>query len=211
VRILAVSDAVVEALYSTTAKDWLGPVDLIVGCGDVPYWYLEFLLTVLGAPLYYVHGNHDPLVEYSERSGAKTRPEGGVNVDRRTVTYAGLILGGLEGCVEYRPDARHQYTQSDMRWRLYSMLPGLVWNRLARGRWLDVFITHAPPLGIHNGPDRVHTGFQVYLDIIRHFKPRYLLHGHHHAHSIEVRETRYLDTTVINVYPYRIIELDNLG
>ncbi len=207
-RILAVSDQVVESLYSTTAVSWLGAIDLILGCGDLPYWYMEFLLTVLDAPLYYVHGNHDPLVEYSAQGGTKTFPNGGIDLDKRTLVQGGLIIGGLEGCVRYRPEARHQYTQGEMRSRACGLLPQLVWNRLTYGRWLDILIAHAPPLGIHNGPDRVHAGFKVYLELMKYFKPRYLLHGHHHAHSDSIRETRYLETTVINVYPYRVIEVE---
>ncbi len=208
-RILAVSDQVVEHLYSTSVGQRLGPIDLVVGCGDLPYWYLEFLLTVLNAPLYYVYGNHDPLVEYSAQGGTLTCPEGGVNVDRTTVVHDGLIVGGLEGCVQYRPDAPHQYSQVEMSWRVAGFLPRLAWNRVRRGRWLDVLITHAPPLGIHNGPDYVHTGFEVYLSVMRYARPRYLLHGHTHADMCQVRETRYLDTTVVNVYPYRVLEVSN--
>ncbi len=206
-RVLAVSDQVTDSLYTTLVREWLGPIDLILGCGDLPYWYLEFLLTVLDAPLYYVHGNHDPLVEYTAQGGVKTHPEGSVNIDRKTVTHKGLIIGGLEGCVCYRPDARYQYTQDEMRWRVGALLPQLVLNRIRHGRWLDVLITHAPPANIHVGPDQVHTGFQVYLDVMKYFKPRYLLHGHVHANRNQVRETLYLDTHVINVHPYCVIEV----
>lgn len=206
-RLLALSDQVVESLYTTSVGKQLGPIDLIVGCGDLPYWYLEFLLTTLKAPLYYVHGNHDPRVEYTAQGGVKTQPEGGIDVDRRTVTEKGLIIGGLEGCVRYRPEARHQYTQAEMRLRAWMLFPRLVWNRWRYGRGLDILLTHAPPLGIHNGPDRVHTGFEVYLDLMRYFKPRYLLHGHTHLGRNEANETRYMDTLVVNVYPYRILEI----
>ena len=43
---------------------------------------------MLDAPLCYVHGNHDPLVEYSSASGTKTAPEGGDNIDLRCVNVA---------------------------------------------------------------------------------------------------------------------------
>lgn len=205
-RILAVSDEVVESLYSPTAGEWLGPIDLILGCGDLPYWYLEYLLTTLNVPLLYVHGNHDPLLEYSALGGVKTQAEGGVNLDRLIVLEKGVLIGGLEGCVQYRPGAHHQYTQGEMRWRTYSMLPQLTWNHLRHGRWLDILIAHAPPWNIHTGRDHVHAGFKVYLDLMRYFKPRYLLHGHVHSSSDMVRETHYLDTTVINVYPYHVVE-----
>ena len=35
-------------------------IELILGCGDLPYPYLENLLTFLNVPLFYVPGNHDP-------------------------------------------------------------------------------------------------------------------------------------------------------
>ncbi len=211
-RVLAVSDQVVDALYHPNVEEWLGPVDLILGCGDVPYWYLEFLLTTLRAPLYYVHGNHDPRFEYTAQGGLKMHPEGGMNLDRRTALDKGVIIGGLEGCVRYRPDGRHQYTQGEMRLRACTLLPYLLWNRARYGRWLDILIAHAPPFGIHHREtDRVHVGFKVYLDLMKYFKPRYLLHGHAHANRSEVRETRYENTTVLNVYPYRVIEIERGG
>jgi hypothetical protein len=39
------------------------------------------------------------------------------------------------------------------------------------------------------------------------FRPRLLLHGHAHVYRPDViTSTRYKDTQVINVYPYRTIE-----
>src|SRR5688572_6904842 len=59
VRILAISDEVDDRLYSPTAADRLGPVDLVLSCGDLPDYYLDYVATTLRAPLYGVHGNHD--------------------------------------------------------------------------------------------------------------------------------------------------------
>jgi hypothetical protein len=39
------------------------------------------------------------------------------------------------------------------------------------------------------------------------FRPRLLLHGHSHVYRNDaVTSTRYQDTQVINVYPYRVID-----
>src|SRR5215471_15859877 len=57
-RVLAVADEVADALYGDTL-DRLKP-DLILSCGDLPFEYLENLVTRAGVPLLYVLGNHDP-------------------------------------------------------------------------------------------------------------------------------------------------------
>ena len=58
VRVLAVSDVVDEGLWAD-----IGPVrgaDLILGCGDLPFEYLGYLMNALDVPLVFVPGNHDP-------------------------------------------------------------------------------------------------------------------------------------------------------
>lgn len=209
VRVLAVSDEVAGPLYSPAGCSRLGRIDLILGCGDLPYHYLEYLMTVLGAPLYYVHGNHDSPVEHGSDGSQKTGPEGGENLDRRRVRASGLLLAGLEGCIRYRPDAAHQFTQHEMTLRAASLLPGMLANRLARGRCLDILVAHSPPLGIHDGKDNAHTGFAAFRHLMRFCGPRYLLHGHQHrTYGPGPSETRFLQTLVVNVHPYRVLELD---
>ena len=208
-RILAVSDQIEDTLYTPSVRERLGKVDLILGCGDLPYYYLEYLETMLCAPLCYVHGNHDPLVEYSSERGTKMAPEGGENIDLRCVNEGGLLVAGLEGCIRYRPDGNHQYTQGDMTLRALALAPALIANRLWQGRWLDVLITHSPPLGIHDGKDNAHIGFRTFLRLMQIFKPRYLLHGHQHRnYGPGPCETHCGTTTVINVHPYRILEIE---
>ena len=86
--------------------------------------------------------------------------------------------------------------------------PALMVNRARHGRYLDVLIAHSPPAGIHDGPDRAHEGFESLLWLMRTFRPRYLLHGHKHVYrNDEVTETQYGETTVVNVYPWKVIEL----
>ena len=208
-RLLAVSDETVDWLYSPSARGQLGKIDLILGCGDLPYYYLEYLVTMLDTPLFYVHGNHDPLVEYTSAGGTKAAPGGGENVDMRCMNQGGLLVAGLEGCIRYKPDGLHQYTQNEMTWRSLVLLPGLAANRLMRGRWLDVLIAHSPPLGIHDMPTAAHTGFRAFLNLMRIFRPRYLLHGHRHQnYAPGAAETRWGATTVINVHPFRVLDIE---
>lgn len=207
-KILFVSDKVVEHLYSSHITERHNDLDLIVGCGDLPYYYLEFLLTMLNIPLFYVHGNHDAEKEYLADGTAVTGPSGGFNLHGTTQYESKLLLAGLEGSVRYR-DGMFQYTQAEMWFNVLQLIPRLVINKLRYGRYLDIFVTHSPPYGIHNGEDRVHIGFKAFLWLMRVFKPRYMVHGHQHIYSpTEITETQYMETKVINIYPYKILEIE---
>ncbi len=105
----------------------LKDVELIVGCGDLPYEYLEYLVTMLNKPLYYVPGNHDPKFEPQT---AASRAQGGSNLDLKIVRHNKFLIGGFGGCVRYRPDGINQYTQTEAYLRAYSMLPKLFLNIL---------------------------------------------------------------------------------
>jgi Icc-related predicted phosphoesterase len=77
------------------------------------------------------------------------------------------------------------------------------------GRFVDILLTHAPPLGIHNGPDRPHRGFWAFLQAMDLFRPRYLIHGHiHRSYGFSTEtETRYGETQVINTAGYRVLDI----
>ncbi len=212
-RALIVSDKVEPILYSAAINRHVGEIDLIIGCGDLPHYYLEFIMTMVGKPTYYVYGNHGREVEYQSSKGEDwqqvTEPLGAENLHLRTARAGSLLLAGLEGSIRYN-NARHfQYTDTEMMFNILRMAPQLLANRARFGRYLDVLVAHSPPWGIHDQPDRPHQGFKSFLTFMRWFRPRYLLHGHIHLYRRNlVTETRYLDTAVINVYPYRIFDLE---
>jgi Icc-related predicted phosphoesterase len=124
------------------------------------------------------------------------------------VEEQGLLLAGFGGSVRYRPDGDHQYTQSEMRRRVLALAPRLWMNRVRYGRALDLCITHSPPKGIHDGTDPAHVGFGAFNRFIARFRPRYLLHGHSHVWRRDTIVTTQVGaTTVVNVCPYRVIEI----
>lgn len=178
---------------------------MVVSCGDLPYSYLEYVTTVLGVPCLFVHGNHD-CPEHTSGGCVLAEPGGWVNLHQATVEVRGVLLAGLEGSIWYRPNAPYQYSERQMAQRVWRLLPGLLANRARHGRYLDILVTHAPPLGIHDDQDPAHRGFEAYLRFMERFRPRYLLHGHRHVYGREVCETRYLDTQVVNVFPFKVIE-----
>ena len=212
-RVLVVSDKVESLLYGPTITKYAGDVDLILSCGDIPFYYFEFIISMLNRPAYYVYGNHGREVEYQSGKGGewqtKTKPQGATDLHCKTYREGPLLLAGLEGSMRYNSSRRYQYTDPQMMSNVMRLVPKLAMNRLRYGRWLDVLVAHSPPLGIHDKPDLPHTGFRSFLKFMHWFKPRYLLHGHIHIYrNNEVTRTVYDSTEVINVYPYKIMNLE---
>lgn len=205
-KILAVSDQVVDAVYGSHIRDRFEDADAVISCGDLPYSYLEFVASMLNVPCFYVHGNHDH-PEYLASGKALRGPGGWTNLDGRTAESQGLLLAGFEGSTRYKPRAPYQYTEGQMAWKAWRMGPALVANRIRHGRYLDVLVTHSPPRGIHDGDDLAHRGFRALIRFMEVFEPRWLLHGHKHVYGPERTTTRYAKTKVVNVHPYRVIEL----
>jgi Icc-related predicted phosphoesterase len=202
-RVLVVSDQVSGYLHSSAVTEYARGVDLILSCGDLPADYLEYITTLLNVPLFYVMGNH------GGAGGDRTFPEGGENLDGHTVEYKGVLFAGLEGSMRYNSRPQFQYTENDMRGKIAAMTPALVLNRARHGRYLDVLVTHAPPLGIHDAADLPHRGFKSFVWFMEHYQPRYLLHGHTHVlDSRQETVTPHGNTTIINTYGYRLLEIE---
>lgn len=180
-------------------------VGLVLSCGDLPYDYLEFLVDAVGAPLLYVRGNHDRPVETEER--VIRAPQGCVDVDGKVVEVGGLIVLGLGGSRRYSQKGGNQYTEGEMRRRLFRLLPKLWWNKHRKGRALDILLTHAPPRGIHDALDPAHQGFETFLALIRRWKPKLHLHGHTPPRPGLPTETTFDSTRIIHVRGFRLLEL----
>lgn len=215
-RALVVSDKVEPILYGSTIKEHVGPVDFVLSCGDIPFYYLEFIISMLNRPTYYVFGNHGREIEYVSGKGEswelRTEPMGAVNLHGRAIREGDLLLAGLEGSIRYNRAPRFQYTEEGMYLNIARLAPALLKNKLRYGRWLDVLVAHSPPFGIHDKQDPPHRGFRSFLWFMDKFKPRYLLHGHIHIYRRnETTRTQYAETEVINVYPYQILDLKPVG
>ncbi len=201
-RVLTVSDEVVDLLHGPAITQVARGVDLVLSCGDLPADYLEFIVSMLNVPLYYVMGNH------GGAGGDKIYPDGCENIDMRVMEFKGLLIAGLEGSMRYNNRPKFQYTELEMKARVAALSPVLVKNRVQHGRYLDILVTHSPPYKIHDGADLPHIGFKVFRWFIDQYKPRYLFHGHKHVYDHrEETVTQQGATTVVNTYGYRIIEI----
>ncbi|MBI5649044.1 MAG: metallophosphoesterase family protein [Chloroflexi bacterium] len=204
-RILAVSDLVNEMLHSPALVERARGVELILSCGDLPADYLEYIVSLLNVPLFYVMGNH------GGDGGEKIFPDGGENLDGRVIESQGLLIAGLEGSPRYNNRPRFQYTENEMRAKIAGLTPALMVNRARYGRYLDILITHAPPFGIHDGEDLPHRGFKSFVWFMDNYKPRYVIHGHKHVYDLrEATITPRGATTIVNAYGFKILDIEKV-
>lgn len=207
-KILAVSDVELGFLYHPQIADRFSNVDLIISCGDLPHYYLEYMISMLNIPLYYVNGNHAKKVEFTS-AGERNFPWGAKNIHKHVVTDdTGVLLAGIEGSLRYNLGA-FQYTQSEMWAFVFRLIPRFIYNKLLYGRFLDIFVSHAPPWKIHDQDDLPHQGIKAFLWLLKVFKPVYHLHGHIHVYRNDaITSSLYHHTQIVNCYGYKELNLD---
>lgn len=211
-RVLAIADEVDEGLYGEKLER-LQP-DIVLSCGDLPFDYLEYIVTRLNVPLLYVPGNHDPDLRRADDTfmplhadPPRRGPEGCINVDGRVADAAGLRVAGLGGSMRYKPGP-NQYTPAQMQWRA---VPIEMLVRLRRGdgkRRVDILLTHAPPEGFSGREqDLAHRGFLTFNRLIKNLAPRLHVHGHVHPYGITQPDRKVGGTLIVNAVPSRLIEI----
>lgn len=209
-EVLAISDEVDQRIYSPSIRERMGDVDIIIGCGDLPATYLEFLVDAVNRPVYYVLGNHaEELTREGER-GVPRHPLGCIDLGGKVIRdpASGLIMAGLPGSPRYSENEPVQYTEFQMNWMMLKMAPRLFWNRLRHGRYLDVLITHSPPRDVNDRDDHAHRGFIAMRKFLHRFSPKYQLHGHVHLYDRSQPFTAtFQGTEVINVFPFQRLTL----
>lgn len=208
-----VADEVEERLWTSAVRNH--PADLVIGAGDLPYDYLEFLAGALDVPCVFVPGNHDPdLSGYTRYGGLSMKdgfptvwpgPAGGVNADGRIVDVGGLRFAGLGGSVRYN-DGPNQWTQRQQARRARRLVRRARLRRWRDGRGVDVLLTHAPPRHCGDREDPPHRGFDCLHRTIELLRPKWLLHGHIHPHGEPVPDRVVGGTTIRNVVGHRIME-----
>lgn len=205
-KALSLSDQIADFIYAPTVAQRFSLVDFVLGCGDLPYYYLEYLVDVLGKPVFFVRGNHNVEVEYSA-GGDRHQPWGAVDLHRNVVNHQGLLMAGFQGSLRYRKGP-FMYTQGEMWSMVLGMAPRLLWNWIRYGRALDLLATHAPPRMVQDREDIAHQGFSAFRWLLTVFRPRYHFHGHIHVYDRKMPTlSRFKDTLVVNTYGYRITKL----
>jgi Icc-related predicted phosphoesterase len=210
-RILAIADEIDEAMYGDKLER-LRP-DLVLACGDLPFDYLEYIVSRLNAPLVYVPGNHDPDVHWSDPKWTALSPEAPIpgpqgcdNADGKVISAAGLRIAGLGGSMRYKPGP-NQYTDSEMRWRALKLEVRTKLSPVRRAQTVDVLLTHAPPIGGGPPDDLAHRGFVAFERLIKVLAPKLLVHGHVHPYGHGNPERRVGGTRIVNAVPSVLIEI----
>ena len=189
-KILALADRECPYLWDYLDRRRLEGVDLILSCGDLDPRYLSFVATFAHGPVLYIHGNHDDRY-------ARVPPEGCICVEDKVYVHQGVRILGLGGSVRYKPQGEHQYTQRQMERRVARRR-----LELMRRKGFDILLTHAPALGLNDGEDLAHMGFDAFNGLMDRYRPRYFIHGHVHInYGVDIpRRCAYQDTQVINAY-----------
>lgn len=228
-KILCISDTTRSLAFSPSVKDIYKDVDLIISCGDLPLESYDYVSTMLNRDLYYVYGNHNlknfrkamklesvsvgTFHSYKHQTEDYSFKFYGFLLDGKCIRdkKTGLLIVGLGGSMRYN-NGDSQYTEREMKLRIWKLLPVLFYNKRRYGRYLDILVTHAPPFGIGDGSDLCHTGFKCFLSFIDKFKPKYLLHGHVHLDDRNApRETIRGNTKIINVCSSYLLDDESLG
>jgi Calcineurin-like phosphoesterase len=217
-RVLALADEVHEPLYGPKVRSLR--TDLVVACGDLPFDYLEYIVTMTNVPLAYVPGNHDP--DLSKRARGPDQPpimsapianllvdppgpQGCMSVDGCVLEVAGVTVAGLGGSIRYSTGP-NQYTQKEMTWRALR-LEFRHRRRLRGRRGVDLLVTHSPPLGVGDGQDPAHEGFKAFHRLVHKLAPRALVHGHVHPHGSPSGDYFMGPTKIVNAVAYKLLEV----
>jgi len=242
-KILCVSDQIDPLVYSTLAKERFSDVDVILSAGDLPSDYIDFIVSTLNKPAFFIFGNHN-LSEYQYYHKKNPRHKGAHPTHQKEIsifdmkgsfgaTYAGfknlrdkhiiitdpqtqkkrpLLISGISGSKKYNKGL-NQYTERQMKFEILKMIPGLIYNKIRYGKYVDILLTHASPRHIHDKEDKCHQGFECFNWFIKKFSPSYLIHGHIHLYDANeqrltaVKNDSKNETLVINAYSHIILNL----
>ncbi|MEO5884411.1 MAG: metallophosphoesterase [Candidatus Limnocylindrales bacterium] len=203
IRWLAVSDDPDPALGHAGNRTDLGPLDAIVGCGDLEPDYLGFLADAFAVPLCFVRGNHDHGGRWDETvARAAPRPLATGRLHRVT----GLPVAALEW-----PGLRHgdRRRHDPSAWADALGVAGRrEVGRVAGGGGPLVVVSHAPPRGIGDrAVDRYHVGYAGYRWLVDRWHPPLWLHGHVPPASVDGWRVEHERTEVVNVTGAVLVEI----
>ena len=226
-KFLCVSDQLDPLVYSNNAKTRFKDIDAVLCAGDLPSDYIDFIVSTLNKPTYFVFGNHN-LTEfhyYHRQPTVQKGPHPTLGAQRTVLsemeashgaTYAGFkVLRDKKLPMPHkngktRPlliagasgsirynNGLSQYTEGQMFRHLLALIPQLLINKIRYGVYADIFLTHAAPRHIHDREDPCHKGFDCFNWFIKRFSPTYLVHGHIHLYDMSEERITKVASTTV--------------
>lgn len=194
-KILLISDEESPLLWDFFRPEKYTDIDLIISCGDLKAEYLSFLVTLIKAPLIYIHGNHDTrYLQYP--------PEGCESIDGKLVVVKGMRILGLGGSQKYNSE-ECQYTEKQMAGRIRKLSPKIWLNK-----GFDILVTHSPAYDLGDSSDLCHRGFKCFNKLLDKHSPKYFFHGHTHLNYGKTsRIIKYKDTSIVNGFQHYIMQI----
>ncbi len=197
IRLLATSDELDPALDVRENREAIGPIDLVVGCGDLSPDRLGFLADAFCVPLVYLLGNHD---RGGQWLNPRMLPDATSGIDRTSLPELPMLFLPWPG------DTRGRAHRDDgAAWRQAVHLAAGMLVRPPRG---CLVLSHVPPLDIGDTPtDPYHRGFAAYRFLLDRIAPPLWLHGHTALAACAEWRTRYRSTVVANVTGTVVVEI----
>ena len=147
-KILVISDEESKYLSEYYHENDLENVDLILSVGDLPYSYLETIKTNIKKPLFYVKGNHDIY---------KTSLFDKELIEWKSIEVFGIRIIGI-GCQKRNGQI---LSEAEMRKKLKRL-----YRKNKHNTRVDIIISHYPALGIGDGQDTTHRGYQSIREFV---------------------------------------------
>ena len=201
-RILAVSDEPQADLWGGIDREHFGPLDLLVGCGDLPPAYLSYLEGTLRVPFVYAIGNHDLDTAWRDQA-SRLLPERPRGVQLVRIADFDVVALDWPGT-----DKRRDRSQDRTAWR---EAIGLRLTTFLRRRSPLIVASHVAPHDAGDSRDLYHQGFAGYRWLAEQLRPALWLHGHTTPASQPERVTHIGPTTCVNVTGAWVIELVPAG
>ncbi len=138
-------------------EDILARIDFVLSCGDVGFPILEEIYELFRKPIFAVKGNHDP-----------TKPFPGfiTDVHLRFVQHRNWLIGGIGGVPAHSGSGANEWDDLGAT-EMLSKLP-----------YVDIFICHAPVMGITDDGNSANQGSEAILRYIETQQPKFVYHGH---------------------------------
>ncbi len=157
-------------------------IDFVLCCGDVEFLVLEEIHDRFSRPIFAVKGNHDTRQAF---------PAFITDVHIKFVQHRNWLIGGFAGVPGGRATGGYEWDDLGAS------------AQLSRFPYVDIFICHAPLLGLTDKEDCAHQGSESIRRYVEETQPKLVYHGHVHQGMAAMLGA----TAVVSVYGAEVFSL----